>query len=207
MKKFAIGLSLAALTLAGGTLAAETTQMRGDRAAKPMTRADAQTHAAQLFDKFDINHDGRLDAADRTARQGRMFDRIDTDHNGSLSREEFLAMHQRGAMAGRAMAGMGRGGDGAHGAKHGGMGGHRMGRQGMGGGMSGRSMMGKMADTNGDGALTKDEFVAAALKRFDMTDSDHNGTIAPAERQAARAQMKAQWEARRGADAPTPPGT
>ncbi len=204
MKKLTIGLSLAALTLAGGTLAAQTAPAQngaphGDWANKTMTRADAQAHAAQLFAKFDANHDGKLDAADRAAHQAQMFDRIDTDHNGAISRDEFVAMHQRGAMGGAGMHGMDRG---AGGMDHGhAMGGHRLGGHGMGG----HGSMAKMADTNGDGAISRDEFVAAAVKHFDGVDTDRNGTITPAERQAAHASMKAKWQARRGAATP-PPG-
>jgi Ca2+-binding EF-hand superfamily protein len=80
------------------------------------------------------------------------------------------------------------------------MGGHRMGKGGHGGAMMG--MLGKMADTNNDGAITQAEFTAAALKHFDTIDADHNGTVTAAERQAARADMKAKWQQRR-ADAQT----
>lgn len=204
MKKFAIGLALAAVTLAGGALAAETVPARGDWANKTMTRADAGARAAKLFDKFDANHDGKIDPADRAARQGLMFDRVDTDRNGSLSPDEFIAMHQRGAMAGHGMAGMNHGPDGMDGMKHHGMGGHRMGGRDRAGGMGDRAMMRRMADANGDGALTKAEFIGAALKRFDMTDTDRNGTVTAAERQAAHARMQAQRDARGDADAPRP---
>jgi hypothetical protein len=59
--------------------------------------------------------------------------------------------------------------------------------------------MGKMADANGDGVVTKDEFVAGALARFDAGDTNHDGSLTPAERQAAHAAMKAQWQAKRAA--------
>lgn len=201
MKKLTIGLSLAALTLAGGTLAAQTAAPRGDWANKTMTRADVQAHAVQMFDKLDANRDGKLDAADRAAHEGQMFDRIDTDHNGAISRDEFLAMHQRGAMGGHGMPGMDAG---AEGAGHGRMGGRPMGGHGD-RAMGGHGMMARMADANGDGTITRDEFVAGALKHFDMADADHNGTITAAERQAAHAAMGG--HRRRGGDmAPPPPG-
>ena len=191
MKKLTIGLSLAALTLAGGALAAPDGTLRGGGAARTTTRADAQTRAVAIFDRMDVNRDGKLDAADRAARESQMFDRIDTDRNGSLSRAEFDAMHQRGPK-GAGMAGMDHGPDGMKGMKHG--------RRG------GRGGMGKVADANGDGAITRDEFVAGALKRFDTADADRDGTITPAERQAAHGKMKgAGWWGKPAADAPPPP--
>jgi Ca2+-binding EF-hand superfamily protein len=197
MKKSMIGLSLAALTLATGALAAPDGALRGNRAARTMTRADAQAHAAALFDRMDVNRDGKLDAADRAAREGQMFDRIDTDHNGSLSRAEFDAMHQRGPK-GAGMAGMDHGPDDMKGKKHGRMGADRAGGHGM----------GKLADANGDGTVTRDEFVAGALTRFDTADADHDGTVTPAERQAAHGRMKgADWWGKPARDAsPPPPG-
>ena len=57
--------------------------------------------------------------------------------------------------------------------------GHRM------GGM----MLMRMADSNRDGAVTRDEFTAAAATRFDAADTNRDGTLTPAERQAARSAM------------------
>ena len=64
-------------------------------------------------------------------------------------------------------------------------------------------MMGRMGDTNGDGAISQAEFTAAALKRFDASDADRNGTVTDAERKAAREAMRAQWQARKAAQPAT----
>lgn len=45
------------------------------------------------------------------------------------------------------------------------------------------------ADTDGDGIVTKDEFLAGQMRRFEMQDADHDGQLTKAERDAARAQM------------------
>ena len=195
MRKLTLSIGAAVLATAGVAVAAP--QMAGHMQAD-MTRAQAQTMAAEHFAKMDANGDGKLDSADRAARQAKVFDRIDADHNGAISRDEFAAMHaQRGERGVRA----GRHGMGGAEMPAPGMAGHRMaGRHGMHGGMGGRGMMlGKMADTNNDGTITQGEFTAAALAHFDKADADHNGTVTSAERKAARDAMKAQWQARRAA--------
>ena len=57
------------------------------------------------------------------------------------------------------------------------------GRGGPGGGL-------RRADANGDGKITRDEFVAAQLERFDRQDSDKDGMLTKAERDAARARFQ-----------------
>ena len=48
----------------------------------------------------------------------------------------------------------------------------------------------KMADSNGDGAITKAEFDAMHTQHFTMMDSDNDGTVTAAERKAARDKMR-----------------
>jgi hypothetical protein len=50
----------------------------------------------------------------------------------------------------------------------------------------------KMWDTNGDGAVSKDEWVAAGrpAERFDAVDANHDGKITAAELDAAMAAMR-----------------
>ena len=50
-------------------------------------------------------------------------------------------------------------------------------------------------DANGDRAITRDEFVAGALRRFDAADANHDGKVTPEERRAA---MKARMQEMRG---------
>ena len=56
------------------------------------------------------------------------------------------------------------------------------------GGMRGR-MMGR-ADANGDGTITLEEQRAQASKRFDMMDTNHDGKLDQAERDAAMEMMR-----------------
>lgn len=48
----------------------------------------------------------------------------------------------------------------------------------------------RRADGNGDGKITKDEYVAAQLERFDRQDADKDGNLTKAERDAARARFQ-----------------
>lgn len=194
MKKLIAGLSLAALA-AGGIAYAQQDTRDGT-----ITRAEAQARAAEMFTRLDVNKDGKLDAADRTARMAQMFDRLDTDHSGQISREEFAAAHERGP----GHEGMGGG------AEHEGHEGHPGGKPGrgpMGGGHMGgprEGMMGmaRMADANGDGAITQSEMTAAALKHFDSADANKDGKLTPDERRAAQQAMRGKWRAAPGAPAP-----
>lgn len=54
------------------------------------------------------------------------------------------------------------------------------GQRGSGGGL-------RRADTDGDGKITRDEYLAAQLRRFDTQDADKDGQLTKAERDAARA--------------------
>ena len=93
--------------------------------------------------------------AKRAERRDAHFAAMDTDQNGALSEAEFTAGHAK----------MGEGKRGKHKGKRGGM-------------------MMERADTNGDKAISKDEFTTAAMARFDRMDADKNGVISTAERQA-----------------------
>ena len=48
-----------------------------------------------------------------------------------------------------------------------------------------------------DGKVTEAEATAAALSRFDAADTNKDGTISDAERQAAREKMRAAWKAKK----------
>ena len=171
MKKTLIGLSALALALAGAAHAQDAMPGGDPLGDKTVTKAEFQAKGAAMFDKMDANHDGKLDTADRSAHEGQMFDRADANHDGALSRDEFMAVHQRGP-EGPAGAGKHHGGrEGGPGRGHGGM------------------MMLKMADTNKDGAVSRDEFLAAHARHFDMMDANHDGQVTQAERKAGREKM------------------
>ena len=204
MRKFTLAAATAALAMtATALIAAPGDAKRGPDANGDgvMTRAEVQAQVAERFAKADANGDGVLNEADKAARTGQMFDKMDTDKNGSISRAEFVAAHSR--MGGGEHEGMEMGGDHKMagpkmGERDPGMGGRRMGPGGGGGGM-----MLRMADTNNDGAVTRDEATAAALKHFDQMDANKDGQVTKAERQAAMQAMGARMKAH--GDMPPPP--
>lgn len=188
MKTLAIGLSAAVLVLGGSAYAAPGQMKRSADADGNgvVTRAETQAQAAARFARLDHNKDGKLDGADRQARQAerqeRRFARLDTDGNGQISKAEFTA--ERGprsraapadAQAGRDEARPGRRHAGRHHGRH---------------GMTG----GRLADANGDKAVSQAEFTTAALARFDAMDGNRDGQVTQQERQTAREQMKAKWQ-------------
>ena len=166
--------------------------------------------------------------ARRTQRRSEIFAKLDTNKDGKISKEEFLAakgpdgMGPRGpgmpngdgppppppadgmgqpgpgGPGGPGMCGPGRGGPGMHGRD--GMRGPD-GKRGPGGmrGPGRGMMMGKMADANNDGVITKAEFMANAMKRFNDMDANKDGKVTQEERQAARQKMRDQWKAERPA--------
>ena len=204
MKKFTLAAATAALAMTATALIAAPGDARRSPGSGPdangdgvMTRAEVQAQVAERFAKADANGDGTLNEADKAARTGQMFDKIDTDKNGSISRTEFVAAHS-GMMGGEhegmdhgKMDGPGKGGPG--------MGGRRMGSGG------GAGMMLRMADTNSDGAVTRDEALAAALKHFDAMDANKDGQVTKAERQAAMQAMSARMRGNGPGGAVPPP--
>lgn len=189
----ALGATALALAVGSAAFAAPGAMRHGPDANGDgtITRAEASAQVAERFAKADANGDGVLNEADKAARMSQMFDTIDTDKNGSISRAEFVAAHS--AMGGE-HAGMEMGGGP-------GMGGHHMGMAG-----GGPGMMLRMADANNDGAVTRDEALAAALKHFDKMDANKDGQVTKAERQAAmKAMMGARMKSTGGGMMP-PPG-
>lgn len=197
-----LGLSLAALALAGTAYAAPGAGGADPLGDKSVTKAEFLAKHGEMFAQLDANKDGKIDAADRAAHMDQRFDDADTDRNGSLSRAEFAAAHAKmGPGAGEKRAERRR------------EGGARAGHHGMGkGGGMGMHMI-RMADTNKDGTVTRDEFMAGAAQHFDKMDANKDGTLTAAERKAARAQMRGQRGEKRGGhaghqmgDMPPPPG-
>jgi Ca2+-binding EF-hand superfamily protein len=184
MRNLTLSLIAATAALTAGSVA--TAQgAPADRA--PMTRAAVEQRADRAFDRLDANHDGKIDAADRAVRQKARFDRIDANHDGQLSYAEFTAMHEGRAEAGNARVGQ----RGDH-AGRGGM--RRMAHAGF-----GRGGMARLADADKDGTVTKAEFQAAAVQRFERLDANHDGTVTRDEAKAARDNMRQQWQSRRQA--------
>jgi Ca2+-binding EF-hand superfamily protein len=66
-------------------------------------------------------------------------------------------------------------------------------------GRGGPGGMIRMADADNDGTITRAEFKAAALTRFDRLDADKDGTVTREEAKAARDSMRQRWQVRREA--------
>ena len=167
---------------------------------RTITRDEARDHANKLFDRLDVNHDGKLDAADRMAHESAMFDRIDTNHDGSISREEFIAAHDHmggpGDMEGRDHEEMDHDMDHDRGPDQGGLGHGGMDHGGMDHRMDRMEMVGAIlhnADPAHTGTVTRDAFVASALDLFDKADTNHDGQLTPDEIRAGRMAMRAHW--------------
>jgi Ca2+-binding EF-hand superfamily protein len=150
-----------------------------------ISQADRKARAEARFAETDTNKDGEISPEEMTAareqrqtkraergaqRQAKMFETLDTDGSGGLSKAELEA--------GKQMRGQ-RGGERK---------GKRMGRRGGRDGAQKRDMrMLKRADTNGDEAVSREEFDAMVEARFARIDTDGSGTITQAERDAAKA--------------------
>ena len=179
MRKLTLSLIAGATVLAAGAPG----YAQPAPAARPeMTRAAAEQRAAQIFDRLDANHDGKLDRADRAERQKARFDRVDSNHDGAVSYAEFTAMHAQlgGAHADR---------EGLRPVERG----FARGR------FAGRGGMIRLADADKDGAVSKAEVQAAASARFDRLDANKDGAVTREEANAARDSMRRQWQARREA--------
>lgn len=177
MKKIALILATGSLIAAGAAIAQPMGE-RGERV--PATRDAVITKTDEAFARMDANGDGVLSEADKAARMAERFAAMDTDGDDMLSEAEFMAAHEARAEKReerREMRGERRGGE-------------RMGMRGKRGGRGAGEAMIKRADTNSDGQVTKAEFQAVALARFDKADTDGDGTISAEERQAARKAMK-----------------
>ncbi len=62
-------------------------------------------------------------------------------------------------------------------------------------------------DTNGDGKVSKDEFVAHATKRFEEMDGNKDGGVTKEEIKAHMEAKRAEWKAKKEAEkAPAPAG-
>ena len=157
--------------------------------AMPETRDAVVAMVRDRFARADSNRDGFIareemqalrtqGKAQRMAMRGgagqrsnpaAMFDRLDSNRDNMLSREEF----ERG----RAMRAERRG--------------QKMAIRGAGG-------MLRRADADNDGRVSLAEAQAAALRRFDMVDSNRDGRVSPEERQQMRQQRLQQRPPRAG---------
>ncbi len=127
-----------------------------------ITREEFVEAHTKLFDKFDTNHDGKLDASEIEAAHHHMMEAHDLDCAHAEHMHEMMEMHG-GDMHG-----------GMHGDAHGEDGDHH------------HAIVLKIMhdlhdfdklDTNHDGRISFEEFVAPLRQAFDAFDKDHSGYI------------------------------
>lgn len=149
-----------------------------------ITKAESLNAAEKRFAKMDANGDGVLNTSDREARAKQKFAEMDSDGNGSLSESEFLAA-QKARMERREQRAANRS--------------ERGGKKGKRGGRKGKGKLAKLlknADSNSDGAISKDEFIAATQARFAKVDTNADDQVTKEERRAARQQRRAEFKER-----------
>jgi hypothetical protein len=103
--------------------------------------------------KIDTDGDGTVSKAEWLAYQEKVFAALDKDKSGNVDEKEFLAPSSD--MATFATGGYARG-------------------------LQTKAMMHKI-DTDGDGKVSHDEFIAYQTKVFDMMDKNHSGSLGPQE--------------------------
>ncbi len=159
-------------------------QGRGGWMQKADTNGDGKISRAEMtaslearFAKMDADRDGQLTQKDfdlkRQQRLEKRFADMDTDRNGQISKAEFMAAHQARADK---RAGMG------------GPGGHKW----RGGPRGGRGMGAEMRDIRNGGVVTKADFIAKGMARFDRLDTNKDGFVTADEMKAARQMMRGQ---------------
>jgi hypothetical protein len=201
MKKAILISSATALLMAGGIAVAAP----GDRGMRADTNGDGAISRAELtssldarFARMDVNGDGQLSKADRDAKKAERFAKMDSNGDGELTQAEMTAARDARKAERFARAdtdGNGKLSQAEAQAKQGKRGGKGM--RGKRGGRGGMGMM-RAADTNGDQMISKAEFTAAALARFDKADANKDGKITKEERQAARKAHKGERNKRGG---------
>jgi hypothetical protein len=179
--------SAVAIAMTGAAFAADPEASKTAKGLAPITRAEMLARSDERFAMMDRNADGKLDAADRDGEPNAMppadhkaendahFAAMDSDKNGSISRAEFDLAHagptkdmEHSKKRGKGKTGKGRAGKGRA------MGEHMM----------------RLADTNNDMVISRDEFRAAAEARFAKQDANNDGILTAEERSARRGKMK-----------------
>lgn len=191
MKKFVFAAAVGA-TLLGGVAHATPPQ-------------DAPTHGARAMAMLDTDKDGVVSRTEALSAADRHFARMDRNSDGVLTADELRGRHHKGhhrpgapgadtktpppgAVTPLQTDRDGRVDKPARGAAAGRMDARMLAR----------------LDTDRNGSVSREEFRAAAAKRFDRTDTNRDGRIDAAERAAMQARMRERMSHRRGTNAAAP---
>ncbi|MFN3991082.1 MAG: hypothetical protein ACK4IS_12565 [Erythrobacter sp.] len=166
------------LALTGTAMAAsEGPRARFDPTAS-VTREQALAMANRQFDRIDTNKDGFIDAPEMAAHREKMQEwrnkRVAARADAPAAADDPAKAERRARWAERAKE-----------------------RAAAGEGQSAGQRDAKRAnwfarlDSDGDGMISRDEFTAPALKRFDRADANGDGVVTPEERAAMRAARRA----------------
>jgi hypothetical protein len=133
--------------------------------------------AGPMGARADLNSDGQLTRAELTAHLDQRFKAIDANGNGQIEMSEMEAAKQE-RQAKRAERREARSGEAV---------GKRSGEN------RGKWRSGQRGqiDANGDGIVSREEFGARALERFDRADANGDGIVTQDERAAMREARKA----------------
>ena len=142
----------------------------------------------QKFEEMDIDGNGIISVAESDSAARQLYDRADQDNDGRVTAEELGTLYQElaresGKHHGGDAARAGEGARGAHGASHGG---HGMDIE--------RAM--RELDSNNDGIVSRDEFMATARSKHEMSDIDRDGSVTRAEYDEAKRRAKDDPDAR-----------
>lgn len=130
----------------------------------------------QKFEEMDTNGDGVITVAESDSVSRDLHDRADQDGDGRVTSDELETLYRQLARE--------------SGKEHGGDDGTHSGDKAHGGhGMDVRDAMAEM-DTDEDGTISRNEFMATARDKHGMSDLDGDGSVTRAEYEEAKRQAK-----------------
>ncbi|PHQ68776.1 MAG: hypothetical protein COB93_09760 [Sneathiella sp.] len=172
--KIIVGSLIAALALPVVAFAAKDGPHKGPHGAKMFEHVDVNkdgqitieemtVQTTERFNKMDVDNSGSITLDDMLARQQEMFDKLDKDGSGSISQEEAKAFRGIKRAEKHAMKQEKR-----------------------------AAYVMERFDTNGDGKISRAEYEAVVMERFDNADTDKAGFITIEQVEGLKLQKKKQ---------------